>query len=164
MLSELYFQDQVKNVHCFGCGADNKKGLQIKSRWNGDEAVCVWHPKPEHMAGPKHILNGGIIGTIMDCHGIWTAIAHAYREEDREISSPPMIWYVTGSLKVNYLKPTPIDVPVELRSHVQSIRGKITIVHCALSSDGVITAKGEVLAVKVPAELWYKGHQMDGGN
>lgn len=68
------------------------------------------------------------------------------------------------SLKINYLKPTPIDAPVEIRSHVQSISGKKTIVHCTLFSEGVVTAKGEVLAVKVPAELWYKGHQMDGGN
>ena len=80
----------------------NAYGLRIKSYWSGDEAVCTWDPKPYHTAGPKHVLNGGIIATVIDCHCICTAIAAAYRAEGREIGTEPMIWYATGSLQVTY--------------------------------------------------------------
>ena len=68
------FQDQIPDNFCFGCGADNPDGLHLKSEWEGDIAVARWTPWPSHAAGPKHILNGGIIATLLDCHGVCTAI------------------------------------------------------------------------------------------
>jgi acyl-coenzyme A thioesterase PaaI-like protein len=149
------FQDLMLENYCWGCGPTVETGLQLKSRWQGDEVVCDWHPRPEFAAGPKHILYGGIISAIMDCHSIWTAIAATYREESREVGSDPLVWYVTGSLKVTYLKPTPLDVPLKLTSHVEKINGRKSTVLCSLVSDGQETAVGEMLAVRVPLD-WFQ--------
>lgn len=144
------FQDLMKDNHCWGCGSLNEKGFQIKSRWDGDEAVCVWTPRPEHAAGPRHVLNGGVIATVIDCHSICTAVAEAYRDAGRSINSDPIIWYVTGSLKVDFLRPTLIDQPIELRAQIAEKREKKTLVTCTLLSQGKPCAQGEVVAVRVP--------------
>ena len=69
------FQDQSFDCDCWGCGRRNDYGLGIKSYWSGNEAVCAWQPKTFHIAGPRNVLNGGIIATIIDCHSICTAVA-----------------------------------------------------------------------------------------
>lgn len=149
-------QDYLKRNMCWGCGR-NKYGLQIKSYIVGEESVCVWQPKAYHMAGPKHILNGGIIATIVDCHSICTAIADAYRREGRELGSEPFIWYVTASLSVNYLLPTPIDEPVTLRARVKEAKGRKSVVSCLLLSKEKKRVTAEVIAVRVSPEEWYGG-------
>ena len=152
-MTERAFQDQFKGNLCWGCGADNHQGLQIKSYWSGDESVCGWEPSPHHAAGPPHVLNGGIIATLIDCHGVCTAIADAYRREGREIGTGESIWYATASLNVTYLLPTPIDKPVTVRARVRERDGKKTWVECSLFSDDVECARGEVLAIRV-SEKW----------
>src|SRR4051794_39421359 len=112
------FQDQMVDNFCWGCGSDNHSGLGLKSTWSGETSVAVWVPRPEHAAGPRHILNGGIIATLLDCHGVCSAVADAFRREGREIGSEPEIWYATASLTVDYLRPTPLAEPVELRGTV----------------------------------------------
>jgi acyl-coenzyme A thioesterase PaaI-like protein len=149
------FQDDLDFNHCFGCGADNAQGLQIKSYWDGDETVCTFTPRAEHMAGPRHILNGGIIATVIDCHCINTAIADTCRRENRAIGSEPMVWYVTGSLKVDYLRPAPIDQPVELRARVAEASARKSIVLCTLSAQGQDCARGELVAIRV-TDAWYR--------
>jgi len=109
----------MRGNYCWGCGTDNEHGLQLKSYWVGDETVGRWEPKPHHAAGPSRILNGGIIATLIDCHSICTAIAAAYRAEGRALETEPLIWYVTASLQVSYLRPTPIDQPIELRAQLK---------------------------------------------
>ncbi|MDP6064450.1 MAG: PaaI family thioesterase, partial [SAR202 cluster bacterium] len=79
------FQELIQGNHCFGCGSLNEHDLQIRSYWNGEKTVCNWMPREYHMAGPTHVLNGGIIATLIDCHVICTAIAAVYRNEGREI-------------------------------------------------------------------------------
>src|SRR5690242_4201687 len=82
------FQDLMPFNHCWGCGADNPAGLQLKSTWSADEpgvAIATFRPRAEHMAGPRHVLNGGIIATLLDCHGVCTSVADAYRHEGRSI-------------------------------------------------------------------------------
>ena len=150
------FQDPMVHNLCFGCGALNALGLQIKSYWHGDLAVCTFQPQAHHMAGPRHILNGGIIGTVIDCHGICTAIADAFKREEREIGTEPLIWYATGSLHIDYKRPTPIDQPVELRARVAEVKPKKTIVRCEALSGGEVCATGEIVAVRVPNE-WFTG-------
>ena len=151
------FQDLLQHNLCFGCGARNQGGLQIKSYWEGDEAVCHFTPEPHHSAGPPHVVNGGIISTIIDCHSVCTAIADAYRREGREIGSGPMIWYATASLHVDYLQPTPIDKPVALRARVVKSSDRKTTVHCSAISAGEECARAEVVAVRVPNE-WFAGN------
>lgn len=146
-------QDRIPHNHCFGCGPLNADGLGIKSYADGDGAVCAFQPSPHHMAGPTHVVNGGIIATVIDCHCICTAIADAYRAAGREIGTAPLIWCVTASLKVDYLAPTPISAPVELRARVREARGRKRIVECVLRSGGQDRARAEVVAVEV-APAW----------
>lgn len=151
-MEQRAFQDEISDNLCWGCGPTNEHGLQIKSSWDGDESVCTFRPMPQHMAGPKDILNGGIIATLIDCHCVCTAIAAAYRAEGREIGTEPSIWCVTASLHVTYLRPTPIDEPVALRARITEKKGKKTILTCSLFSKGGECARGEVVAVRVPAD------------
>jgi acyl-coenzyme A thioesterase PaaI-like protein len=148
-MSERSFQDQGSVSHCHGCGADNERGLQIKSFWNGDEAVATWKAQAHHCGGTKDIVNGGIIATLIDCHSLNLAIAHAYRAERRAIGSAPLIGYVTGHLNVSYLKPTPINEPLELRARIVKVEGRKARVNCTLSAGGEVRATGEVLGIRV---------------
>ena len=149
------FQDYLLRNQCWGCGSSNEKGLQLKSYWSGEESVCTWMPSQHHMAGPTSVLNGGIIATIVDCHSVCTAIAAAYAEEGRGLDTDPFIWYVTGSLKIDYHKPARIDKPVDLKARILKIEGRKTLVSCSLFSNQIKCAEGEVLAIRVPPQDWY---------
>ena len=153
-MDQKIIQDQKKENFCWGCGKDNEHGLQIKSYLSGDELVCTWQPKEYHMAAPG-ILNGGIIASIIDCHSVWAAIVAAYQTEGREINTEPLIWYVAGSLQITYLKPTPMKCPVILRARVKEIKERKTTVNCSLFANGDECARGEVVAIRVPA-AWVK--------
>ena len=154
-MPETPFQDEILENHCWGCSPVNEHGLQIKSHWSGDEAVCTWRPKEYHRAGPAHVLNGGIIASIIDCHCVCAAIAAAYRAEGRPIHSDPPLFYATASLQITYLKPTPIDGPVELRAKVKEMTDRKTVLDCSLTAAGEERARGEVVVVRVPA-TWYR--------
>jgi predicted thioesterase len=90
----------------------------------------------------------------MDCHSICTAIAAAYRQEGREIGTEPYIWYATGSLQVEYLKPTPIGEPLTILAKVKEITGRRTVLDCSLLARGEECARGEVVAVRIPPD-WH---------
>jgi acyl-coenzyme A thioesterase PaaI-like protein len=152
MPGEPAFQEQMPGNHCFGCGAENDLGLGLRSRWDGDAAVAVWTARPEHAAGPPGILNGGIIATILDCHGVCTAIADAYRREGRAIGTDPEIWFATASITVDYLRPTPLAMTVSLRSEIVERTERSTVVAATLTSDGRERARARVEAVRVPLE------------
>jgi acyl-coenzyme A thioesterase PaaI-like protein len=144
------FQEQMVETYCWGCGAGNHRGLQIKSYWDGDESVMTFMPQEYHAAGPRHVVNGGIIATLIDCHATCTAIAAAYRAEGRPMDSEPPIWYATGSLQVTYLRPTPIDKPITVRARIAEVNGRKMALRCTASAGGIECAAGEVLAVRVP--------------
>ena len=148
-MGDLAFQDQGSVRHCHGCGADNEKGLQIKSYCDGDEAVATWKAQPHHCGGSKEIVNGGIIASLIDCHSLNLAIAQAYRSEQRPIGSTPRIGYVTGHLTVAYLRATPIHEPLHLRARITKIEGRKAWVSCTLSAGGEVCATGEVLGIRV---------------
>ncbi|MGH2443542.1 MAG: PaaI family thioesterase [Chloroflexota bacterium] len=152
-MSDRAFQDVIPGNQCWGCGPHNKHGLHVKSYWQGQESVCRWEPASYFMAGPPHILNGGIIATIIDCHCVCTAIAAAYRSEDRCMESLPPIWYATGSLKVTYLRPTPISGAAELRARIESASARKTVLSCTLLAAGEERVQAEVVAIRVP-EGW----------
>jgi acyl-coenzyme A thioesterase PaaI-like protein len=149
----IYFQDRLTGNRCFGCGAWNEKGLRIHSYWDGDESVCRFEPQPYHSAMPPDIMNGGILAALIDCHSVCTAIADAYRREGREVGEGKVIWYATGSLQVNYRKPTPLGGPVTVRSRITLVSSRKTFLDASLySHEGVLTVDGKVLAVRVPEE------------
>ena len=155
-MSNRAFQDQMQDNFCFGCGADNPDGLQIKSSWDGEEAVCLFQPLPHHAAGPRHVLNGGIIATIIDCHTVCSAMADAYRREGRGVGEAPSLWYATGNLTIRYKRPTPLAGPVELRATISRFDERRTTLECRLIAEGKTCVEGEVEAVRVPAS-WRHG-------
>jgi len=151
-MGEQSFQDQGAVHYCYGCGADNPNGFQIKSYWDGEQAVARWKAKLHHCGGSQEIVNGGVIATLIDCHSLNLAIAHAYRSEARPIGALPKIGYVTANLNVTYLKPTPIHGELELRARIIKIDGRKAWVSCTLSAAGQVCATGEVLGIRVERE------------
>ena len=145
-----YYPDHLS--HCYGCGRLNEVGLQIKSYWDGDEAVCRFQPKPYHIAIPGYVY-GGLIASIIDCHCTGTAAAAAYRAEGREMDTEPPLRFLTGSLHVDYLRPTPLGVPLEVRAHVKEIKGRKVVVAATLTAKGEVCARGEVVAIQAPERL-----------
>lgn len=125
--------------------------MQIKSYFDGTVSTCRYQPRPEQCAGPEQFVYGGTIASLIDCHCVGTAIAMHYQREGRDVGEGEPIWCVTGRLTVNYVKPTPIDRPVELRATVVDSTGKKTVLTCTVSSDDEVTANGEVIAVRVPS-------------
>jgi acyl-coenzyme A thioesterase PaaI-like protein len=146
MSKKDYFQDFMPENVCFGCG-QNHDGLNIKSFWEGDESVCHWTSQEKYHGWAK-LMNGGIMATLIDCHCMGTAIAHAYRLENRPLDSQPVYRYATGTLSVKYIKPTP-NTEVELRAHVVEVKGKKTVLKCQIIANGEITAEAEVVAIRV---------------
>jgi acyl-coenzyme A thioesterase PaaI-like protein len=138
-------QDIVK-VHCFGCGALNEQGLQIKSHLVGDEVVCRWQPLPHHIGYPG-IVYGGTIASIIDCHAIWTAGAIMCR--DRGVPLDQGHPYVTGKLSISYLKPAKIDAPLELRARVTDKTERRVNVACSVRQGDVEVATAEVVTVRI---------------
>lgn len=148
-----YYPDDLS--YCFGCGRLNEQGHQIKSYWDGDETVATFTPKPYHIAIPGYVY-GGLIASLIDCHGTGTAAAAKYREEGRAMDTEPAFRFVTASLKVDYLRPTPLGVPLELRGVVEEVRGRKVVVAVTLSADGAQCARGNVVAVQMPEGMTPK--------
>lgn len=143
-----YFQDYMPGNICFGCGRQNKDGLQISSYWEGEESVCLWNSQEKYQ-GWKGILNGGILAVLFDCHAMCTAMAAAYKSEGRSLDSMPIYHYATAALNINYLKPSYNDDPIELRATVKEIKGRKVIIECKSFSKGELTATADVVAVRV---------------
>lgn len=155
-MSGQAFQDMMVDNYCWGCGADNPVGLQLKSHWEGHVAVAQWQPTAEYAAGPRHILNGGIIATLLDCHGVCTAVATAYGNQHRAIGSEPEIWYATTAMTVEYLRPTPLDAAVYLKASVVELDDRMTTVQCTLTAANKERARATVRSTRVP-ETWRHG-------
>jgi len=157
-MTEKAFQDQYRDEYsvCYGCGRLNPHGHQIKSYWEGDESVCRFTPQPYHTAIAGYVY-GGLIASVVDCHGTGTAAAAAFRAAGRAMGSEPDFRFVTASLHVDYLKPTPIDSPMELRARVEEIKGRKVIVTVTVSSKGQVCARGQVVAVQLPESLKGRG-------
>ncbi len=145
-----YYPDHLS--YCYGCGRLNEYGLKIKSYWDGDETVCRFDPKPYHTAIPGYVY-GGLIASLIDCHATGTAAAAAYRAEGREMDTEPPYRFVTASLHVDYLRPTPIDGTLEVRATVKEIKGRKVVMALTLSAQGETCARGEVVAVQMPEQL-----------
>ena len=142
-----YYPENVS--HCYGCGQNNTHGHQIKTYWEGDETVTRFKPEPYHTSVPGYAY-GGLIASLIDCHSTGTAAAAMYRSEGREMDTLPPFRFVTGSLHVDYLKPTPLTDMMELRGRVKEIKGRKVIVETTVLVGGVATARGEVVAVQMP--------------
>jgi acyl-coenzyme A thioesterase PaaI-like protein len=141
---------------CYGCGRLNAHGLHVRSMWDGDEMVARFTPRPEHMSMPGFVY-GGLLASLVDCHAMGTAAAAAERADGREIGEAPAPRFVTASLHVEYLKPTPLGHELELRAHVTIAAARKSAVTVTVASRGTITARGEVVAVRIPASMTGTG-------
>jgi acyl-coenzyme A thioesterase PaaI-like protein len=140
-LQELYFS----NGACFGCGPANPQGLRVRSFAHGDRVIADWQPAPHHEAFPG-VLNGGIIGSLLDCHCNWTAAWHLMHEAG--VDHPPCT--VTADYHIKLLKPTPTDGPVHLEARVVDSTEARATIEGTLSAGGKVTAtcRGTFVAVK----------------
>lgn len=129
---------------CFGCGPANKKGLRIRSLPDGEEVIATWSPEPQHEAFPG-IMNGGIIGSILDCHCNWTAAYYLMQQSAAD--SPPCT--VTAEYKIQLTRPTPMG-EVQLRARVVESTEDRATVEATLESGGKVcaTCRGLFVAVQ----------------
>jgi acyl-coenzyme A thioesterase PaaI-like protein len=130
-LQERYAPNSV----CYGCGPANLRGFRIRSFPRGDEVVAEWTPEPQHQAF-EGAINGGVIGTLFDCHCNWTAAYHLMRR--RNLETMPAT--VTAEYAVRFKRPTPSGGPVTLRAHVVESTDDRATVDATLESGGVVCA------------------------
>lgn len=142
---EIALQDQFdQNGICFGCGPANKDGLQIKSFIEGDEIILRYTPAKHHQAF-EGVINGGIIGTLFDCHCNWAAAFALYQEyPDEDFPST-----VTASFTVNLKKPTPYGVELLIRARTTEIKGNKAVVEAKMYAGDDVTATCTGVFVKV---------------
>ncbi|MFY9227070.1 MAG: PaaI family thioesterase [Blastocatellia bacterium] len=130
---------------CFGCGPANDKGLQIRSFVEGDEVVAEWTAAQYHEAFPG-MLNGGIIGSLLDCHANWAAAWHLMKQANAE--KPPCT--VTADYAVKLLRPTPTDAIIKLTAKVvESTEDRAVVEATLIAKEKVCaTCRGTFVAVK----------------
>ena len=145
---QFYYPDHL--AHCYGCGRLNPHGYHLQSYWNGDETIAWFTPKPYHIAIPGYVY-GGLLASLIDCHGTGSAAAYAYRRAGREMDDDgPPLRFLTASLHVDYLKPTPLGVELELRGRAVEIHGRKVIIEIDLYARDEICVRGRVVAVQAP--------------
>lgn len=148
-MTEKAIQDQYADefAHCYGCGRLNADGLQIKSYWDGEETVCRFTPEHKYSGGFPGFLYGGMIASLMDCHGAATAWAAMARETQKAMTR-----FVTASLKVDFRAPTPTNTEVEIRAKVSELKGRKVVVDLTLSAAGKLCAEGSAVMIQIPSD------------
>jgi acyl-coenzyme A thioesterase PaaI-like protein len=130
---------------CFGCGPANEQGLRIRSMVDGDALVAEFVPSPHHLAF-EGIVNGGILGALLDCHSNWMAAIHLMRAQGTD--TPPCT--VTAEFAVKLKRPTPIEATLHLHAKVVESEGDRAVVEATIEAGGKVTAtcRGVFVAVK----------------
>jgi len=139
-------------AHCHGCGRLNPDGLRLKSRSEGDEVVAEFRPRPSHMSLPGFVY-GGLLASLVDCHAMAAAAAGSERAAGFAVGEREAPRFVTASLKVDYLKPTPLGSELELRARVREASERKAVVEVDVIAEGTVTVRGEVVAVRMPASM-----------
>lgn len=139
-------------AHCYGCGRLNAHGLHVRTFWEADGTFARFTPRPEHIALPGFVY-GGVIASLIDCHAIGTAAAYVEREAGRDIGDAPSPRFVTGTLTVRFLKPTPLGPELDLRARATEVSARKVTVEVTLAAAGEITARGTVVAVRMPDSM-----------
>lgn len=137
------------NLTCFGCGPKNEQGLQIKSFVQGDVVVAQFDPQPHHQAY-EGMINGGIIGALLDCHMNWTACWHLMNRNKLDV--PPCT--VTANYGVQFMAPTPSGRTLHLSARVVDESDRKAVIEGMISAkndegDLIVTATGEGTFVAV---------------
>ncbi|NKE06223.1 PaaI family thioesterase [Mesobacillus selenatarsenatis] len=135
---------------CYGCGRMNEHGHHFRTGWDGEKTVSIYNPKKEHMAMPGFVY-GGVIGSFVDCHGTGSAALYLHRKngfEPGDGAEPPR--FVTASLHVDFMKPTPQGTALKAIGTVHEIHPKKYRVETEVYAGQTLCAKGEVIAVVMP--------------
>ena len=130
---------------CFGCGPANEQGLRIKSRVEGEKLVADWTAQKHHEAFPG-VVNGGIIGTLLDCHSNWTAAYHLMQKNGAsELPST-----VTSEFHVKLKRPTPSNAPLRLEARVVESSADRAVIEAEILAGGKVTStcRGVFVAVQ----------------
>ncbi|MEX2031600.1 MAG: PaaI family thioesterase, partial [Dehalococcoidia bacterium] len=145
------FQDLYPDEfsYCYGCGRKNDQGHHLKSYWDGDETVARYTPEPFHTGGIPGNVYGGLIASLLDCHGTASAAAAAFKAEGREMGTEPPMRFVTAALSIEYLKPTPIEAELEVRATIEEVAARKVILALTLSAAGTVCATGRMVAVRL---------------
>ena len=136
-------------AHCYGCGRLNEHGHQIKTYWDGDETVTHYTPEDFHIALPGYVY-GGTLASIIDCHGTGSASLALAKDQGIELAEFNAPRCVTASLKIDYIKPTPIGYELEVRGTIKEIKGKKVIIEAKVYANKELTVTGEIIAIEVP--------------
>jgi acyl-coenzyme A thioesterase PaaI-like protein len=164
-VKQIAFQDCYPEElsHCYGCGKNNSDGHQLKTYWQteqgkisedeAEQTISHFMPEPCHTAIPGFVY-GGLVASIIDCHGTGSAAGMAYRQEHRAMGTAPSLRFVTAALNVSFLAPTPMGVELELIGTFSEVKAKKIVVEITVSANGVICAKGTVIAVKMPDSMF----------
>ena len=135
---------------CYGCGQHNEDGLQLKSFWQGEKAIASFSPQKIHNGIPGFVY-GGLVASLIDCHAMATAAAD-HLALHPEVEDLPR--FVTGTMTVRYVNPTPLnDEPLELSASVTERSGRKSRVTVSLSCAGKVTAEGDVIAFHIPETM-----------
>lgn len=153
-IQDFYPDDAAR---CYGCGRLNEAGHQLKTRWEGGETVSRFTPEPHHTAVPGYVY-GGLVASLLDCHGTGTAAGAAARADGWDPSSGAapeggMPRYVTGRLEVDFVAPTPLGPELVVRGRVVERGERKIVVEETLEAGGEVTARGRVVAVRMPESL-----------
>ena len=150
-------------AHCYGCGKNNTDGHQLKSYWHtnkgliseqtAEQTIAHFVPEQCHTAIPGFVY-GGLLASLIDCHGTGSAAAIAYRQEGREMGAGPALRFVTAALNINYLAPTPMGVELELVGTFTEVKNNKVIVEVSVTANKEVCAKGTVIAVKMPDSMF----------
>ncbi|MBX7220782.1 MAG: PaaI family thioesterase [Blastocatellia bacterium] len=145
-MSEKSLQETyAPHSECFGCGPSNQKGLRIRSFPQGEEVIAEWTPEPHHEAFPG-MLNGGIIGSLLDCHSNWAAAWHLMNRAGAD--RPPCT--VTADYAIKLFRPTPSKGPVKLVAVVTESTDDRAVIDAKLIAGEKVcaTCRGTFVAVK----------------
>ena len=136
-------------AHCYGCGRLNQDGLHVRTLWDDGVGTARFTPGPAHVAVPGFVY-GGLLASLIDCHGIGTAAAAAMEARGEAPGEDDSPRYVTASLHVDFRAPTPAGVELVLRARPVDVGERKVRVAVDVEADGVVTVQGEVVAVPIP--------------
>ncbi|WP_322970021.1 PaaI family thioesterase [Faecalibacter sp. LW9] len=150
-IQDLYTDELA---HCYGCGKNNPFGYQLKTYLMGDETIAHFTPDEKFTAIPGSVY-GGLIASLLDCHGTGSAAAFAAIAENIDLENTETIPVrcVTASLKVDFKAPTPMGTELELIGKLRSIEGRKIWVDMTLSAGDILCATGEILAIKIKSDV-----------
>lgn len=144
-------------AHCYGCGRLNKDGHHIRTGWNGDKTITYFTPEEKHTGGMPSFVYGGIIASLIDCHSAGSASLYLHRKNGHEIGDgnpPPR--FVTATLNVQFIAPTPHGVALKAIGTVEEIHPKRVKVTTEVFAGETLCARGESELVVMPKSFLEK--------